>query len=47
MLLTLVYAVERLFRPRRRIAGMGTDSLAALVLHGIDVAVLFAITMTS
>jgi cation:H+ antiporter len=43
MLLTLVYAAGLLFRPQRRIAGMGVDSLVVLVLYVIGVAGLFAI----
>jgi cation:H+ antiporter len=42
-LLTLVYAAGLLFRPRRRIAGMGTDSLSVLCLYALGVAGLFAI----
>ncbi len=43
ILLTLVYAAGLLFRPQRRIAGMGIDSLVVLVLYAIGVAGLFAI----
>jgi cation:H+ antiporter len=43
VLLTLVYAAGLLFRPRRRIAHMGVDSLIVLVLYVIAVAGLFAI----
>ncbi|WP_410566948.1 sodium:calcium antiporter [Amycolatopsis sp. cmx-4-61] len=43
MLLTLVYAAGLLFRPRRRTARMGADSLVVLVLYAIGVAGLFAI----
>ncbi len=43
MLLTLVYAAGLLFRPQRRIAGMGLDSLTVLVLYAVGVAGLFAI----
>jgi cation:H+ antiporter len=43
ILLTLVYAAGLLFRPTRRIAGMGVDSLAVLVLYALGVAGLFAI----
>ena len=42
-LLTLVYVVGLVFRPRRPILGMGPDSLAVLVLYAIGVAGLFAI----
>jgi cation:H+ antiporter len=43
MLLTLVYAVGLVFRPQRRVLGMGTDSLVVLVLYLLGVAGLFAI----
>jgi cation:H+ antiporter len=43
MLLTLVYAAGLLFRPQRRIARMGADSLVVLVLYAVGVAGLFAI----
>ena len=43
MLLTLVYATGLLFRPRRRIARMGADSLVVLVLYLLGVAGLFAV----
>lgn len=46
MLLTVVYCAGLLFRPRRRIAGMGPDSLAVLVLYLLGVAGLFAIALT-
>ena len=42
-LLTLVYVVGLLFRPSRRIAGMGVDSLVVLVVYAVGVAGLFAI----
>lgn len=42
-LLTLVYVVGLIFRPARRIAGMGVDSLVVLVLYGVGVAGLFAV----
>jgi cation:H+ antiporter len=42
-LLTLVYVVGLLFRPRRRIAGMGVDSLVVLVLYLVGLGGLFAI----
>ena len=45
MLLTLVYAAGLLFRPHRRIARMGVDSLVVLVLYALGVAGLFAIAM--
>jgi cation:H+ antiporter len=43
MLLTLVYMAGLIFRPSRRIAGMGLDSLVVLVLYALGVAGLFAI----
>jgi cation:H+ antiporter len=43
MLLTLVYATGLLFRPQRRIAKMGIDSLVVLILYALGVAGLFAI----
>jgi cation:H+ antiporter len=43
ILLTVVYVFSLIFRPRRRIAGMGPDSLAVLVLYGLGIAGLVAI----
>src|SRR4051812_8743517 len=43
IVLTTVYVTGLLFRPPRRIARMGLDSLCALVLYAIAVAGLFAI----
>ncbi len=43
IVLTLVYAAGLLFRPRRRLARMGIDSLIVLVLYAIGVTGLFAI----
>ena len=43
MLLTLVYAGGLVFRPQRRIARMGVDSLVVLVLYVLGVAGLFAV----
>jgi cation:H+ antiporter len=43
ILLTLVYAAGLLFRPQRRIARMGIDSLIVLILYAVGVAGLFAI----
>jgi len=43
MLLTLVYATGLLFRPGRRVARMGLDSVVVLVLYAVGVAGLFAI----
>ena len=45
MVLTVVYAAGLIFRPRRRVAGMGPDSLAVLVLYALGVAGLFAIAL--
>ena len=42
-LLTMVYIAGLLFRPARRVAGMGIDSLIVLVLYAAAVAGLFAI----
>ncbi|WP_410596101.1 sodium:calcium antiporter [Amycolatopsis sp. lyj-23] len=42
-LLTLVYAAGLLFRPRRRIAGVGVDSLIVLVLYAAGIGGLIAI----
>lgn len=44
ILLTLVYATGLLFRPRRRTARMGVDSIVVLSLYILGVAGLFAIT---
>ncbi|MDX6326592.1 MAG: cation:H+ antiporter [Nocardioidaceae bacterium] len=43
ILLTLVYATGLLFRPQRRIARMGIDSLVVLVLYAVALVGLFAI----
>jgi cation:H+ antiporter len=43
ILLSLVYAAGLLFRPKRRILGMGVDSLTVLVLYLVGVAGLFGI----
>jgi cation:H+ antiporter len=43
MVLTLVYAAGLLFRPQRRILGMGVDSFVVLMLYAVGVAGLFAI----
>ncbi|WP_103349718.1 sodium:calcium antiporter [Amycolatopsis sp. CA-128772] len=42
-LLTLVYAAGLLFRPRRRVAGVGVDSLIVLVLYAAGIGGLVAI----
>jgi cation:H+ antiporter len=39
----LIYAAGLLFRPKRRVARMGVDSLAVLVVYALGVAGLFAI----
>lgn len=44
ILLTLVFAVGLIFRPRKRIAGMGVDSLTVIVLYLLGVAGLVAIS---
>jgi cation:H+ antiporter len=46
-LLTLVYAAGLLFRPQRRIARMGIDSLTVLILYAVGLAGLFAVASTS
>ncbi len=43
ILLSLIYATGLLFRPEKRILGMGIDSLAVLVLYLVGVAGLFGI----
>jgi cation:H+ antiporter len=43
IVLTAVYVVGLLFRPARRIARMGVDSLVVLILYALAVAGLFAI----
>jgi cation:H+ antiporter len=43
MVLTLIYAVGLVFRPRRRIARLGADSLAVVIVYALGVAGLFAI----
>jgi cation:H+ antiporter len=44
VLLTCVYAVGLIFRPKRQIWRMGIDSLAVLVLYALGVCGLFAIS---
>ena len=46
ILLTMVYAAGLLFRPQRRIARMGLDSLTVLILYAFAVAGLFAVAGT-
>jgi cation:H+ antiporter len=43
IVLTLIYAAGLLFRPQRRIARMGIDSLSVLVVYALGVAGLFAV----
>ncbi|MGI8523501.1 MAG: sodium:calcium antiporter [Nocardioides sp.] len=43
VLLTLVYVVGLIFRPRRRVAGMGVDSVTVVVLYLVALAGLVAI----
>ncbi len=43
VLLTLVYAIGLIFRPTRKIAGMGVDSAAVLCLYLVGIAGLFTI----
>jgi cation:H+ antiporter len=43
IVLTLVYVMSLIFRPRRRVAGMGADSFTVLVLYLLGVAGLFAV----
>ena len=38
IVLTLIYAAGLLFRPQKRIAGMGVDSLAVIVVYAVGVA---------
>jgi len=45
VLLTCVYIAGLIFRPQRRVLGMGIDSLAVLVLYAIGITGLFAIAL--
>ena len=45
VLLTSVYLAGLIFRPRRRVLGMGIDSLAVLILYAVGTAGLFAIAL--
>ncbi len=45
-LLTLVYAVGLVFRPARRIAGMGVDSFVVVLLYLAGVGGLVAISLS-
>jgi cation:H+ antiporter len=42
--LTLVYAAGLVFRPRRRIARLGVDSLAVVILYGLGMVGLFTVS---
>jgi cation:H+ antiporter len=44
IVLTLIYAVGLLFRPRRRIARPGVDSLAVLTMYGRGMIGLFTVS---
>lgn len=46
-LLTVVYALGLLFRPRRRVLGVGVDSLVVLLVYLVGVAGLLAITVAA
>ncbi|WP_258074221.1 hypothetical protein [Arthrobacter sp. Y81] len=46
ILLTLVYLLGIAFRPRRKVLGMGIDSLLVLILYAVGTAGLFAISRT-
>lgn len=45
-LLTLVYVVGLIFRPKRRVAGMGVDSLIVVTLYLVGMGGLVAITLS-
>ena len=44
VLLTAVYIVGLIFRPRRQIGGMGADSWAVVLLYALGIVGLIAIT---
>lgn len=44
IVLTLIYAAGLVFRPRRRVARMGIDSLTVVVLYGLGMVGLFAVS---
>jgi cation:H+ antiporter len=46
IVLTLIYAAGLLFRPQRRIFGLGVDSWAVLVLYSVGMIGLFLVTNT-
>lgn len=45
VLLTCVYMAGLIFRPQRRVLGMGVDSLTVLLLYALGIAGLFAIAL--
>lgn len=47
ILLTVTYLLGLVFRPKRKVLGMGTDSLVVLVLYLLGIAGLFAVATTS
>jgi cation:H+ antiporter len=47
ILLTLVYMLGLLFRPKKKVLAMGVDSLVVLVLYLLGIAGLFAVATTS
>lgn len=46
ILLTLTYILGLVFRPRKKVLGMGTDSLIVLILYVLGVVGLFAVAST-
>jgi cation:H+ antiporter len=44
IVLTLIYAAGLLFRPRRRIARLGVDSLAVVIFYGLGMVGLFTVS---
>jgi cation:H+ antiporter len=44
IVLTLIYAAGLVFRPRRRIARLGVDSLTVLILYGLGMVGLFTVS---
>lgn len=46
ILLTLVYMLGLIFRPQRKLLGMGVDSLVVLILYLVGLAGLFAVAST-
>jgi cation:H+ antiporter len=47
IVLTLIYAVGLLFRPRRRIVGLSVDSLAVVTFYGLGMVGLFTVSNMS